>query len=98
MGLYDRDYYRNDPRSSFGSIQIQSITIWLIIINVAVFILDAILKRAGQPSAPVFDPEYGGYVRYLPAIGPLEEWGYFSVDAAISGPAGCTFASPSQGW
>ena len=36
---------------SFGSFQIQSITVWLILINVAVFVLDSFLKRA-DPQSP----------------------------------------------
>jgi membrane associated rhomboid family serine protease len=41
MGIYDRDYYRNsDRQSGFGSFQPWTITVWLIVINVIVFVLD----------------------------------------------------------
>jgi len=40
MGIYDRDYYRSPPRGGFGSFSMMTVTTWLIIINVAVFLLD----------------------------------------------------------
>src|SRR5262245_37037874 len=54
MGIYDRDYYRQPlPRGGFGHFTAWSVTTWLIIINVAVFFLDGMLRRT---HAPVLDP------------------------------------------
>ncbi len=60
MGIQDRQYYRDDPRnpygagisgpaagSAVGSMRLWSVTTWLIVINVAVFVIDALLYRAG---------------------------------------------------
>lgn len=47
MGLYDRDYGRQDERSSWDRSQNpRSITITLIVINVAVFLVDLIFSKA----------------------------------------------------
>ena len=40
MGIYDRDYYRSSPRGGFGSFNMMTVTTWLIIINVIVYLLD----------------------------------------------------------
>lgn len=53
MGLYDRNYCRYDSYDSrrFGRMPLWSVTIWLIVINVAVFFIDNIV---------------GSRTRYLP--------------------------------
>jgi membrane associated rhomboid family serine protease len=45
MALHDRDYYRQSPQrtSPFGRMSLWSVTIWLVIINVIIYILDPIL-------------------------------------------------------
>ena len=46
MGIYDRDYYRTpSPRGGLGMFDMWSATTWLIVINVAVFFIDAILRE-----------------------------------------------------
>jgi membrane associated rhomboid family serine protease len=86
MGIYDRDYTRVDyaPRRrapAFGSARMWSVTTWLIIINVVVFVLDRFLDNAT-----------GGYNFYI-VIGqyqipqhyaPIEYWGHFSALTAIA--------------
>jgi membrane associated rhomboid family serine protease len=53
MGIYDRDYYRRPaPRGGFGNFQIWSVTTWLIVINVAVFLIDSAL------GGPIFQLGY----------------------------------------
>jgi membrane associated rhomboid family serine protease len=53
MGIQDRHYYREGPGPSssgglgVGSMSMWSITTWLIVINVAVFVLDGLLFRSG---------------------------------------------------
>ena len=62
--------------AGFGRISQWSFTTWIIVINVVVFILDAILLRSGaavQQTTPS-----GNYV-----IGPLTLWGSFSLESAI---------------
>ena len=85
MGIYDRDYYRAGRGSSFGSFQIYSITVWLILINVAVFVIDSLLQRVDPQ---LTDDDVYQYVRhraYAAAYSSswLQEWGHFSVDKAI---------------
>ena len=46
MGIYDRDYYRNQPRGGFGVFAMWSVTTWLIVINVVVFVADGVAQRA----------------------------------------------------
>src|SRR5262245_21251866 len=47
MGLYDRDYYRSDPRTSAGWLGgTGSVVKWLIAVNVAVFVLQLLTLRA----------------------------------------------------
>jgi membrane associated rhomboid family serine protease len=64
MGIYDRDYYRNDARRAPA---LGSVTIWLIVINVLVFVADGLIQRRSL----TFD------------AGPLERWGYFSLERAV---------------
>lgn len=53
MGIQDREYYRQDadsPRAggrNVGGMRLLNVTTWLIAINVAVFLLDALLFRSG---------------------------------------------------
>ena len=93
MGIYDRDYYREElPRGGFGHFSAWSVTTWLIIINVLVFFLDGMLKRANPTG---FDPsafeDSGPYdvhrviEMWINQMGPLERWGYFSAAKAIVG-------------
>lgn len=48
MGIYDRDYYREPQRSGIGRIRMWSVTTWLIIVCVAVFVIDAFLLSASR--------------------------------------------------
>jgi membrane associated rhomboid family serine protease len=100
MGIQDRDYYRETlPRGGFGYFNAWSITTWLIVINVAVFFVDAALFRAanGPPRDPWADEEPPELVQSTPprdsraqreaamlaSMGPLQRWGYFSTAKAI---------------
>jgi membrane associated rhomboid family serine protease len=75
MGIYDRDYVRRPGGSAFGQVRMLSATAWLIIINIAVFILDLILVKFW-----VYPQQIGPYQQNLP---PLYGLGYFSVYLAI---------------
>src|SRR5580704_14379715 len=56
MGFADRDYYRSAPRrSEFGHVSTWSVTTWLIVINVAVFFLDAMVGRIVDSPHPLTD-------------------------------------------
>lgn len=79
MGIADRDYARQPGQrhhsSAFAAPTLPPVTKWLIIINVAVFILDQIL----------YSQQIGFTVRTTPganptvvAMPPLEAWGHFS--------------------
>jgi len=93
MGIYDRDYYREPPRRSvFASFSMVSVTTWLIIINVAVFLIDSILQQ--QHVTNLLREAFGDSYRNLPpgfretllkrVPKPIEEWGYFSMTKAVS--------------
>ncbi len=75
MGFYDRDYMRQPRRgygSAFGySFGPQSVTMWLIGINVVVYLLDRML--IGRVVTPF------GIERYQ----IISNWGYFSVTTAV---------------
>ena len=79
MGLADRDYYRSGPASAprFGAMPWMTVTMWLIVINFAVALIDSILVRW----LGVY------YVVELPwtqlPFPPLNFWGHFSVALAI---------------
>jgi membrane associated rhomboid family serine protease len=81
MGIYDRDYYRAAPRGSFGSFRVSSITTWLVILNVAVFLVDSLLLHAwARREFPDVPPQFimrGGF------MGPIEFQGHYSIDLAI---------------
>ncbi|MBX3377372.1 MAG: rhomboid family intramembrane serine protease [Phycisphaeraceae bacterium] len=51
MGIYDREYVRMGPhsRSGLGSVQFISFNSWLIIANVAVFVIGAFLSGMARP-------------------------------------------------
>ena len=75
--LDDRDY-RNRllPREAYRGPGLRSVTLWLIVINVAVYALDRVLLRMQI-----------GYVMQVGnavfAMGPLQFWGHFSQFYAI---------------
>lgn len=73
MGFYDRDYYRAPTGGGgfrFGQFRMLSVTIWLIIINVVVFLLDPIFGLVVDSSA-------------FRTSRPLAVWGHFSWDRAV---------------
>ena len=75
MGIYDRDYIRaNSSSGDFGRLRMVSVTTWLIIINVAVFLIDNLLLRQGIAF---------GFQGMRFVMGPLEFWGHFSAGLAI---------------
>jgi membrane associated rhomboid family serine protease len=55
MGLYDREYIRIGPRSgsSLGSLRFISFNSWIIIVNVAVFVVQAFLPKYLTPFGPM---------------------------------------------
>lgn len=79
MGIYDRDYYRETPRGfAVGSLAGFSVTTWIIVVNVAVFVLDAVLKNMGYVF--VLQDRMGRPVFVGP---PLEFFGLFSVTTVV---------------
>jgi membrane associated rhomboid family serine protease len=96
MGIYDRDYYREAPRRQSLSFSMLSVTTWLIIINIAVFILDSILQQHYASQSLL--QQHGELYRHLPSQlrqallqnslqntpKPMETWGSFSMTKAIN--------------
>lgn len=74
MGFEDRDYYRDSPRqTSVGSLSAWSVTTWIIVLNVAVFVIDKFLPQLVliENGTPIFKGPF------------LEMWGHFSANTAI---------------
>ena len=82
MGIYDRDYYRRPSRGGFGSFNAWSVTTWLILINVAVFVLEGVLRRTGSIADGAGWTLGDHPADFMP---PLERWGYFSTATAVLG-------------
>lgn len=81
MGIYDRDYWQAPPQQTrFGGVQMWSVNTWIIAINIAVFLLDSVLDRAGLGYNVQYI--YGNYV-FRSHFAPLEYWGHFSAYTAI---------------
>src|SRR5205823_5135577 len=73
---------RNTPRRGFGELAPLSVTTWLIVVNVGVFVLDGLLRRHYQPV--VYDED--GFPRApgpFFGMGPLSVLGHFSIETAI---------------
>lgn len=88
MGIADRDYARTSSRpAAFERLRMWSITSWLIAINIAVFVLDAILFRAGVigqvPTGQVVTGPDGTPNVIVVATPPIEALGHFSAGTAI---------------
>jgi membrane associated rhomboid family serine protease len=72
MGIYDRDYYRDrGPRYGLGSLRVGTVTTWLIILNVAVFLLDNLLAPARGYYGPLY---LWGHFSAGTAIHELQLW------------------------
>jgi membrane associated rhomboid family serine protease len=76
MGWEDRAYYRDKPQIRFGpmggGLGKWSVVVWLILINAAIFLLDAMLTRAMGPVAL----QIGQSILPMQVLGA---WGHFSV-------------------
>jgi membrane associated rhomboid family serine protease len=82
MGLADREYVRipsAGPRG-FGSARMWTFNTWLIIINVAVFVLDSLLDHAGFGYNIAITV---GQNQYVDHMAPLTYWGHFSAYYAL---------------
>jgi membrane associated rhomboid family serine protease len=77
MGFYDRDYYRTPPRGGVGKLRVWSVTTWLIILNVAVYLADWAFKSR---MAAHFQMPLRSFAN---VAGPLEQLGWYSIDTAI---------------
>ncbi len=94
MGIYDRDYIREPSpggpnRSGFyGSANPWSVNTWLIVINVAVFLLNAIITvPGGMRNVLVGTDPFGNDVYQqvaVPPSHPIDMYGYFSVVTAVA--------------
>ncbi len=92
MGLYDRHYVR-DPHGGPGGLGGNpfptglagmsgwSFNTWLIVINVAIFVLDVLLKPMVQGVITVYSLEAKGPVQI--AMGVLQYFGHFSTSTAL---------------
>lgn len=78
MAWEDRPYYRDRPSGGFFGSRLQgaSMVMWLLGINAAVFILDAILRNATRGSA--IAPSYWGSFNIPQAIFGFQVWRFFT--------------------
>ena len=85
MGIYDRDYYRDPRRSSrVGQMQMWSVTTWIIVINVVVFVLDNLLFKNGNGVVYRLDvPPTQQNPPFTILFSPFEGFGHFSVAMGI---------------
>src|SRR5437667_9866889 len=75
MGIYDREYFRQPARrDSFARVPALSVTMWLIVINVAIFFIDGISKRTMPPQFP---PEAMGRQGLIP-MSCIDYWRHVS--------------------
>src|SRR2546430_2035910 len=97
MGIYDRDYYRNPaPRGGFGTFSTWSVTTWLIIINIVVFVADGALRRYLLENIDIEDV---GMVIHPPASVPAAESASFVRAARPSGIAPwAMYMGPLERW
>ncbi len=82
MSWQDRHYHRESfgptMRTGFSG---RSVVFWLIVINVGVFLLDAVLLRLFGPAEQVF--RFSDGMQIAMRFQPIEAWGYFSAATAI---------------
>lgn len=87
MGIYDREYIRGGSHSSsgFGSFRMWSVNTWIIAINIAVFVIDAILVGSGVTIPTVIEIHHqvlaDGTVTSIPitrGLPPLQSMFHFS--------------------
>jgi membrane associated rhomboid family serine protease len=78
MGIHDRDSYRQSPpvpsSTGVGQVNIATVTTWLIVINVAVFVLDRVLWRMDVTYEDVPIPQV-----HIQPSPPIAGIGYFSL-------------------
>jgi membrane associated rhomboid family serine protease len=88
MGWQDRDY-SSAPASAgrgaaFGSMRMWSVTTWIIVINIAVFVIDRLLARFGIVGRTIYLTDgHGHSIVVAQAQYFLEWWGYFSQFMAL---------------
>jgi membrane associated rhomboid family serine protease len=85
MSWQERDYHRDSPGpASLGAgFAGRSVVFWLIVVNVAVFLLDHLLLRSMGPVQQVFTFADGHQIALNKQ--PIDAWGYFSAATAILG-------------
>lgn len=76
MGFYDRPYARgNYGQSTVGAMRMWSVTTWLIVINVAVFLLNSLSRTDAYPFGMLYEL---GYFSGTTAITHLELWRFIT--------------------
>lgn len=100
MGIQDRDYYRMGPRSrsGLGGLRVVSFNTWLIVINVAVFVLNNWWLGANlvmvdgsltfREQAPQAARDSAVVVRSRVLSDPAARRFYYPIHATLQGPAG----------
>lgn len=86
MGFADRQYarYDNRGRSVVGSMRMWSVTTWLIVINVAVFLLNKI--SASEANEYVGWLYWWGFFSAAKVIGGLQLWRFITFQFLHAGP------------
>ncbi|HTW95677.1 MAG TPA: rhomboid family intramembrane serine protease [Tepidisphaeraceae bacterium] len=74
MGIYDREYFREPSRAPWSNIRFWTITTWLIVINIAIFVID---QLSGRFTGTLQLTDIG-YFSYNSAIAHLQIWRFFT--------------------
>jgi membrane associated rhomboid family serine protease len=79
MGLQDREYFQRRQPGGIGAVRMWSVTTWLLVVNIVVFVVDAAIRRA---NARVIEFE-GVQVAMVMGDSWLEKWGAFTLEEGI---------------
>jgi membrane associated rhomboid family serine protease len=83
MGIYDRDYIRTrTSRGGFGEMRMWSITTWLIVINIAVYLLDLLCSHQISEL---------GYFSMTTAISEWQLWRFITFQFLHASPSHILF-------
>lgn len=77
MGINDRSYMQSSSQPQIGKMRALSVVTWLVIINIAVFLLDHMVFAGSQIV------EFRGTLVHVPTDSALFEWGFFSAEKAF---------------
>jgi membrane associated rhomboid family serine protease len=87
MGIYDRDYYRREGPSFLGGIEYGRVCMWIIGVNVAMYLLQLATQTPVAPNLDRVDDEESAIqaIQYMPEVSPVTNWLDLNVPAVLHG-------------